>query len=690
MAAAHPPFADIITANKWAINYNTGANDLLIKTIDNTYKDFGKNITQKDMNDVVKKLTSGRNNSVLVCRNDSPIILEKLCSYFYDFINSKIITSFLDCLEKRKGYNYSDDKEFKWVEFLLGKNFEFTQSQLIVLSKIGYNILKLAKSLTYDEFESLLDNDTIYANISIGTDNQNIMLIVTKIEEIRGKFNVKLEARLLLKLLKRYHSRWYKHTWNIVLMYHTVMAELNVPFENDILKEFISNNIITGFDLLTVKSVFHFYSFKVDRKYFISQRNINYIVPYLIPELTSYDPIEDIFYYMEKFNNNSVGFSYYHVPDNYPNIDTLKTESISLLEFLVMHRYLHYDEFLMHLLSLGYYNEYIFKNACAKGLLTDKYHNNICCWGNYVLFNEILDSKFIPSIQHFQLCVDSGKILSLKKNSMYVTTEIDNYIKDIFIHQDSASIGTNMPDRLEGDVLFMDIYRSLSPRDKLIVINILTHYSLLFDLSNILQYDITLTKPYVDGFFIVGKWQILAKLLFISSKYHYIIEMIDMNSILKSVSKMGRIWFYNNILDPNREKIIFTYSLNPNFGLYTKQPDDDLKSRTTQAFLKILKIKEDAAHALKNYMGITTDLYEKDIECASMHNDAKIDKLNDSNHSNDSSHLNDLDELNNLDDESIFDDNDASDSDDNKPKICEKKVIEKKVIEKKVSKKTSK
>src|SRR5205823_4262096 len=90
-----------------------------------------------------------------------------------------------------------------------------------------------------------------------------------------------------------------------------------------------------------------------------------------------------------------------------------------------------------------------------------------------------------------------------------------------------------MSNKLSGKE-FLDIYDSFSDRDKKIALRI--SIDDLMKTSTIIKYGITITHKMLEYKLLHGKWTAVVSLMHISRDYDYLIEMLDVETIMLAPS----------------------------------------------------------------------------------------------------------------------------------------------------------
>ena len=180
-----------------------------------------------------------------------------------------------------------------------------------------------------------------------------------------------------------------------------------------------------------------------------------------------------------------------------------------------------------------------------------------------------------------------ARLIKYIKDSMYCTPEIESFYNnwvffdeiDFRPHIRRNRIDIRNLERMDNkhaQIIRRRICESLSKRDRDIFIRL----RLVFSIVNILYYDITLTKEYIRGFLMYeDHWHDLVRLIHISTKYDYLVDLIDSEIVSSCNSYLGRSWFSNNIVSKkiNGESISFAIEKFSDMGIYNKEKEDDYR-----------------------------------------------------------------------------------------------------------------
>jgi hypothetical protein len=97
-----------------------------------------------------------------------------------------------------------------------------------------------------------------------------------------------------------------------------------------------------------------------------------------------------------------------------------------------------------------------------------------------------------------------------------------------------------------------NILEAMSRRDRQIYVSLINGDDIkqLCVLKHILRYDITIVKKHLEFILNSGYEDTIIILLHISDRYRYLLEYVDVETVMACSNYLPRMWFYNNVLVP--------------------------------------------------------------------------------------------------------------------------------------------
>ena len=577
------PFEKIMAANVYALKYNWRDDKVnIVECLEQTHKQYGDRITEKDFTALITLITKGGRSSVLNYRREIAII-KKLCTLFPDLMNNtKIIGCILKCINV---HSYPQ----QCITDITSIGYKFTEPQIAILNKEGYTVFDVIETMSYAEFLSLFDNSTfmqkMYTNIHSRYDILSGKLAIdNKIETLKetiDKFGIVLDSKFISTFLSkcpRHHGVvGMVNDSYTVLNVHIIanklglgqlskedflfLAEKYTYFYSPMAYSHIwAGQIFSDTDrnmiILNARKVLTYYDKPITRDLVLHLMTPDAFVTFVTPDTTDYDPIEDIFFILFSISKNCV----------------MNDTRYIIIKHFLDNGYLIYDKFLMLLISLGLtdFNQNYKEKTNTKSLLVELMNkgnisptmheiDNIFTFCHFSTINALSDIKILPTKDLMSQNLYKVVVDSVVNNSVFVDDETTEYSELINSYTDegisSGSIVT------PSDTV--KVYESLNDRDKQIFMRIPHDRSIV----NIIRYGITLTKEYVISILSSSNWKNIVFLLHLSKEYRYILDFIDESVILSIPSFIGRLWFSNNILIKNREVFALPnkfYKLRPN------------------------------------------------------------------------------------------------------------------------------
>ena len=103
---------------------------------------------------------------------------------------------------------------------------------------------------------------------------------------------------------------------------------------------------------------------------------------------------------------------------------------------------------------------------------------------------------------------------------------------------------------------FVNIYNSLNKRDKLVAIRL--PKNMIVNVSTIVRYNLTITKKMIEYKLINDQWKEIVSLLHLSKNYDYVIDFLDVETIMIASSYIARNWFMNNLINSDTKSLAIT------------------------------------------------------------------------------------------------------------------------------------
>lgn len=559
------PFETIIRANRWTLNYTWRPESVNIcDCIEQTHKKYGDDINTSDFEKMIKAITNGAHSSPLANRRD-PDIINKICTLYPDFINTKIVDNLLKCMTH---YTYPQD----CITAILATGYKFTKHQLTQLNKFGYTLVDIVENMTYQDLIMTFDNSAFMSQFQtdfavdyttpIGKATIDAKILILK--NIITRYKIEIESSFVMSLLSRlqqYYTGYIESIYaHMILNVHIVANELkNTILSRESFLELVlkypkfyditspqvwlnkqyKDNIIC-----LIKKILTYYDDPIDRNMMLTVMKPEMFPAFLYTDTSNYDPMEDIFYILTKFKKL---YTTSFINHNKHRIDLCDIVITHLLD----NGYLKYDDFLITLISLGL-TEMITTlttpciNVPLLSTLIDKSNialNNKEIECMYTLCGTttlaaLSDIKIFPTVEYVKMNVNVGAMSVLVDSSPFSDDKMMDYIE--LVNQFGES--TKDMSKIQ-PIDIIGIYDSLSEKDKQIYIRLSN-----CDIGDLIRYRLTLTREFVECLFRYGEWRTIVFLLHLSDEYDYIINLIDEPMIMMINALVGRMWFYENII----------------------------------------------------------------------------------------------------------------------------------------------
>lgn len=537
------PFAQIITASTYDLKRswgNVNISDCILKT----YTKYGEKVDDKTFDKMISAITKGACNSAIARRRD-PFIITNICKYFPKLLTQKNVTNILKCVNTT---NFPQTS----IATLLATGYALTESQIVQLNKAGYSTLDFLDTCSYKEFITLFDNSSfsyiitsvLSLDYSTIDGKMKIDATIASLQAIITKFDIVLEENFLQYLIdKKFRTTSsYRDSTIDLLNLHIIAKGIgftsfkNSQFETLFTKKhiFYRIDIASGtIDQNTCKrihKIIEFYDKPITRKFILEILSVETFVGLILPQITDYDPAEDIFYILCVLSC------------------LFPSTCWMVVAHLIQHNYLIIDEFLVLLASLGLFGELntnpnhpmrlVVQNAPER--FTKKIIKNIYTFCNYDYIELLTELKIVPTFELASLIISEETMKHLIESSLFVDDNTASHLEDIvtyFIMSDNNKTVTDNIKKLK-------IYDSLSCRDK----EIYSRISIL-DLSSIIRYRIKPTREMIEEFLCVGNLKFVVTLLHLSNTYDYILDFIDEQTLLRTRNLIARLWLHNNVIN---------------------------------------------------------------------------------------------------------------------------------------------
>lgn len=599
------PFERIVNGSRYTLRYAWGNNQVDIPgEILQTFNNYGQDlVTQRDFDQMISKLTVGASSSALYYKRD-PSIITNICVCFPNFLTVKVVDNLIKCFNS--GYSMACVTEISNTGYI------YTKAQIRKLNSLGYLMLDSINEMSYQEFLSLFDNNDFVTDFRTDLSSNVEAVIQKKINRLKGivdKFEIKVEPGLVEVLINRISSYSY-HEPSIEAVYnvHVIAKALGVEFTKDTLLRVMTSRTYACSSGNTayyskIRKIINFYDVELGRDDILSHTiektgnvAIRTFKTMIHPRISSYDPAVDI--------KQMIAMS-----------DEYDYQIGNRLHHLLTNGYLCYDQFFLFLVSMTGNCAALLHKCISLGLpLSNQTVRNIFtfCDDNKII-DLFTDNKIFPTTELVKCCTERRVLEHIRETSIFIDADTEKFIDRVLKLENSETIDIS-PQK------FIDIYESLSSRDKKIVER-LTYREIMLA-RTIVRYNIGLTEKYVE-YLLLHNWKEIVKLLYISHRYRYVTNMIDPEVAQFMPTALGRIWIFNNVI--NVESPTFNdsnwpsdmdYFVDHDVGKLLEQPiqHDVLHSKTVLVEQKIL----DKRRMMEKHCNITTEYgnitdYDDDI-----------------------------------------------------------------------------
>jgi len=536
------PFHYLRKASLYELTSRWHGKDDLIECLNKTAIDHELNITYSDVDFMICCLTKGNTNSALSNKSDEKNDLYALiCKKYSKFINPKIVDKMLKCMSQYKKPNND------WIEILQKNGYIFTKSQLKTLYELGYIILNGIKSMNLDDLKSLMKIDGFFGEIRDSLNSNNIDNVIAKLSPLIIQFKIQIDCEFLLYLIG--YTQISSITLDYLLNCHNVQNILwdlinkdqkefcadqdqdQMKFSTNNLNDVFKNVSCIKYDspdsIQKVKSILSFYSINnahLTRGIFLNN-DLHFFELIAHPSLTDYNPINDIYYWINRWGE----------------------PSYELIEQLIMKKYIKYDQFLMNLYSLGFGGggSIDLNKLSDMGIQpTQKQIDRMFRLG--IDIESLLENRFVPTSEQLHTIMSPCAMEII--NSSYYCSSLSLKLKNQMDHE------RNIFKAINSKYDSLEVFLSLSKRDQYIFERLSTND--WTNISTILLYDIHLTKSLLILMMYDDMWESIVKLIHISTKYDYVIDLIDNKVVECCSSYTARVWLRKNILEPKSNKLL--------------------------------------------------------------------------------------------------------------------------------------
>jgi hypothetical protein len=538
-------------------------------------------VTPAQFKQMVDKITSGASNSPIVSRNCVDKTVQAISIYYPKHMSTTNVTSLVKCLTS---------KDTLSVEYIESTGYKFSSAQIKVLNKAGIMMIDKMDKMSLAEFYSLFDNDAFKGKIKNGWDVDPDKYTTKKNDKKKPKpkvdatipefneddFNVKAPDKplnieeiktqypqyvVILKIIKKFEIELDNEMWNqmlplictvgrynysttdidvkSLLNLHRVLIGLGCKpdkgFLDKIIKNYTVNNAENDNGRRWFDKVLRYYDeLNFDRdsimNYMSCGAKFDGVKLVMNSNYCSYDMMCDIYYWMNGSNTNV---------KNYLLGRVIEMKRVDLYMHMVSMYHIsfaHFKRYVELYPDCGWDNEHLVKNVIS--FTTDSSYV-----GHYV------DNKLIVNEDILNYMWAEKSITNLYDTcTSYDEVGFD---KMLSLRHETARLTVTSSSSLPCCSKAFRVLRSMSPRERRIYSHHLERStSSMFDIEHILRYDIRITKPHLELFFAHGREDVIIRLLHISNRYSYLIDYIDLETILKCANYLPRMWFYNNIVLP--------------------------------------------------------------------------------------------------------------------------------------------
>lgn len=569
--AMEKPFQHIVDTDPLCLIYgvNRDGRKYLVDIVDcitKTFAQYGEGVSEREFNNVIQILTKGRIHHTILHRIPNQNIVIQLCKLFPSKLNTKNVDKIISNIYKPV---YTQE----CIEAINNSGYVFTETQIKKLNKLGYAMHNVVTTMTYEEFISLFDNEDFKNKFKSGLNcprntscnpknyenliNEKIKII----QDLCDKFKFIIKPDFIEIVMQKIVGS-VDMSIHDVLNLHKIAKALDMKFESEKLKNIILN--FTSFYLKTdkhlLKEIIDYYDNPITRDFILQNLDHpNIFKTFLNKLFTSYDPIEDIFYILYKTYRLTLHDYIQHMIDNtylvyddfllllmYSRIESSSSKMVNILE-----KYLEYNKDINYL-----------------------YIENIFTFGNYTSINALSDYKILPTVSFIKMNIGLWNLSDIKKKSLFIDDEIEEFIDKIMLYDvDGGGCDYYVEDNYRlSESQIIRIYDSLDDDDKQIIIRLPDNE--ITSVASIVRYRIKVSKDMIECMLLCNAWTDIISLLFLDKTYDYIIQMLDINTIMIAPTYYARIWMLENIYNESRE----TFALPNKFYDMQYHISDDIRA----------------------------------------------------------------------------------------------------------------
>jgi hypothetical protein len=542
-------------------------------------------VTDNQFKQMIQKITTGGRNSPIAKRHCVNSTIQALCIYYPKHLSITHITKLIGCMDSTNSLS---------IEYIEGTGYKFTSAQIKSLNAAGILMIDKLESMNLNEFYSLFNNESFKLKINknwdvdpdkyvstkqgiqdywdeqnkkekenpqikdIGKDTTCAPVIYGQIKvlnDIIKKFNIQLDHRLWDHLLEivRVKNKYYRNDKKIyiksLLNLHRVAIALGVEvsriFLDRILKEYTIidkpnqiNNRLFGEILDYYKAENQDLNFNRNNifEYIDGGSLFNTILYVIESEYCSYNMLRDLYYWLDSDKNSIKTYICDKVIElNNENL-FMHISSMHHISFNTLKSYIELN------INCGWDDERFIK------ILLSFVNND---FDHYNIIRYYVDNKLIITKQMIDYVWKQDTIEGIYNNcTTYTENSFSEIIKHKYLHA-SITKRKKVDMYIDNEHIYR-VLKSMNSRDR----RIYSHYSHtqqryhISGIRYILRYDVKLTKSHLEYIVENGYENVIIRLLHISSKYDYLIDMIDCELIIKCKNYLPRLWFHKNIIIP--------------------------------------------------------------------------------------------------------------------------------------------
>ena len=560
----------------YGYNRNNGDRSTIPECITKTAAQYDQTqVTPAQFAEMINKITSGGSSSPIRYRNNVDETVQAICIYYPILLTVSNVTSLVKCF---------NSANMNSVEYIEDTGYKFTNAQIQTLTKNGILMIDKLNDMTLSGFYALFGNASFIEKVKDW--NMDPDLHTTDPEAAKGKIKIYPQYEYLAKIIKKFDLKLDEKIWSkcfetiasgristmALINLHTVLVALGAPISNETLDVFLvdsNHGLLCGSlekSIQDIDRVFEFYDNpKIDRSYIkrcMSQHDFGTMKIILGSRFCSYDLLEDLYYWLERENS----------PGQYLISRVKATGDTDLMAHVIMLGYVDEAEACQF---LSQHPEYLNDNEYAM--------KHISFNGSQKVIQMYIDNKFIADLDTVEYIRSNEYLKNLHTNLLSCTEPAQDKLSQL-IYEDSVGAEVDRMkrpyhgyyshyDRSNNDVY--KVLESLSDRDGRIFSHLIsTKEYALTNIQNILFYDVVITKKYLKYLLMMGYEDIVIKLMHISRKYDYLIDMIDEEMVLACHNYLPRMWFHKYIVTARKVgTILHSFCLYDGYGR-----DDELSS----------------------------------------------------------------------------------------------------------------